>query len=391
MANISKYDPGQELSSLNFGNLIGGPLSAVVEAQILAAESTVKYIKDVGFDENGDPEYVTFTYPKEISPYISGTPHNLNIKVDDGGNGYTVAPNIEIVGDGYGAEAKAVMVDDGEGNGTLKIDRIVVTKQGYNYTNVTAIKVLPVGGSGADFTVNIGNSTTKDISSVTVDNGGSGYTHPPTLEPIDGSGAKLEAIIDNSGVVVRVDVLNNFGGSDYKSTSLDNVGSDEPVKNPSVVTVATASVIFSSGTPSQSAQFLDMKLEVPLLTMVPIPYIRVEETTINFNAKINSVEKINSTQDIDASFSLDYENEKEYSGTTKTKKRRKKTTTNFSGKSKTKFNVSASYKRKDSRGTEIDKTYTMGISVKAVQDEIPAGMEKVLGILENAIISQPSS
>lgn len=134
-----------------------------------------------------------------------------------------------------------------------------------------------------------------------------------------------------------------------------------------------------------------MKLEVPLLTMVPIPYIRVEETTINFNAKINSVEKVNSTQDIDVSLDYSRENEKEYSGTTKTRRRRKKTTTNFSGKSKTKFNVSASYKRKDSRGTEIDKTFTMGISVKAVQDEIPAGMEKVLGILENAIISQPSA
>jgi hypothetical protein len=33
------------------------------------------------------------------------------------------------------------------------------------------------------------------------------------------------------------------------------------------------------------------KLSVPLLTMLPIPFIRVEETTIDFNAKINSVQE----------------------------------------------------------------------------------------------------
>ena len=42
-------------------------------------------------------------------------------------------------------------------------------------------------------------------------------------------------------------------------------------------------------------------------------------------------------------------------------------------------------KRTDNRNTSIEKTYTMGITVKATQEEIPAGMEKVLGILENTI------
>lgn len=404
MANISKYDPGQELSSLNFGNLIGGPLSAVVEAQILAAKSTVDFIKNVGFDEDGDPEYVTFTYPKEISPYQSGTPHNLNVKVDDGGGGYNVTPNIEIVGDGYGAEAKAIMVSDGGTTGTLKVDKIAVTKQGYNYTNVIAIKVLPVGGSGAKFTFNIGNATTGNITSIAITNSGTAYTHPPTLEVKlktgktgTGAGVKLEAIINDIGEVIGVDVLQE--GADYKKSDYEII-----VTNPTVTKKAEASPVFSSGTPSQSAQYIDMKLDVPLLTMVPIPYIRVEETTIEFNAKINSVEKVNSSQDIDFSIGYEKSSESNYSGTEKGRKysssgrrrgKRKSSRSTFSskysGSSKTKFNVSASYKRKDSRGTEIEKTYTMGIRVKAVQDEIPSGMEKVLGILENAIISQPSS
>jgi len=33
----------------------------------------------------------------------------------------------------------------------------------------------------------------------------------------------------------------------------------------------------------------------------------------------------------------------------------------------------------------------MNVHVKAVQDEMPAGMEKVLGILEDAMRSQPTS
>ena len=55
-----------------------------------------------------------------------------------------------------------------------------------------------------------------------------------------------------------------------------------------------------------------MKLEVPLLTMVPIPYIRVEETTITFNAKINSVERISSEQSIGADLNFSAEKDEKY-------------------------------------------------------------------------------
>lgn len=246
MPNISKYDPGQELSSLNFGNLIGGPLSAVVEAQILAAESTVKYIKDVGFDENGDPEYVTFTYPKEISPYQSGTPHSIAVKIDAQGEGYNVTPNIELVGDGYGAKAEAVMVSDGSSG--LKVDRIVITNQGYNYTNVSEIKVLPVGGSGGKINFNIGNSSTGNIISASVDSTdkGSGYTHPPVLKLVKkssaistGSGALLEAVIDAAGIIIGVNVI-------QEGTGYNNNDYDIKLIPPSKITDAEASPVFSS-------------------------------------------------------------------------------------------------------------------------------------------------
>ncbi|NYT06368.1 MAG: DUF2589 domain-containing protein, partial [Methanomicrobiales archaeon] len=72
-------NPGQELSSIDFESMIGGPLVAVVNAQAQAAISTVNFIKSVGFkagnsdafeeSDTGDPIYVTFKYPKEVMPY----------------------------------------------------------------------------------------------------------------------------------------------------------------------------------------------------------------------------------------------------------------------------------------------------------------------------------
>src|SRR5688572_15985572 len=73
-------NPGQELSSIDFASMIGGPLVAVINAQAQAAMSTVNFIKEVGFKKPAeqvagadtstlDPIYVSFKYPKELSPF----------------------------------------------------------------------------------------------------------------------------------------------------------------------------------------------------------------------------------------------------------------------------------------------------------------------------------
>lgn len=43
-----------QLSALPFGNIIGGPLNAAIEAQAKAAQTTVDFIQSVGFDENSN-------------------------------------------------------------------------------------------------------------------------------------------------------------------------------------------------------------------------------------------------------------------------------------------------------------------------------------------------
>jgi hypothetical protein len=207
--------PGQELASIDFESLLGGPLVAVVNAQAQSAVATVNFIKEVGFKKPSseetagedtateEPIYVSFKYPKEISPYVP-----------------------------------------------------------------------------ADAT-----------------------TSPPT--------------------------------------------------------------------PAQNAVYEEHELKVPILTMLPIPYIRMDETTVDFNAKINSVEyrKTDTRLKIDSSLEAK-------AGW-------------LWGSAKLK--VAASYQRNTQQGNKVNRTYSMAVHIKAVQDEMPEGMERLLGILEGAISSQPAS
>lgn len=105
-------------------------------------------------------------------------------------------------------------------------------------------------------------------------------------------------------------------------------------------------------------------LSVPLLTIVPIPALRIEEMTIDFNAKLNSVETANVSSSLGAVASLS------------------------AGFSKIGFKASASYRRTTTSGSKVEKTYEMNIHVKVVNDEIPAGLDRILRILESEITNE---
>jgi hypothetical protein len=213
--------PGQELSSIDFESMIGGPLVAVINAQAQAAMSTVNFIKEVGFKKPSaeeaaggdtsteDPIYVSFKYPKEIKPY------------------------------------------------------------------------------------------------------------EPAVEA-------------------------------------------DPSATPPVVAKDAVPAVYET-----------QELKVPILTILPVPFIRVDETTIDFNAKINSVayRKTDTSLKVDASLEAK-------AGW-------------LWGSAKLK--VSTSYQRSTTAGNSVNRTYSLAIHVKAVQDEMPAGMEKMLSILESVIASAPAA
>ena len=54
--SLSNYNIGQELASIDFSGLIGGPLGAIVDAPSKAALSTVDFVKSVDFSPDTQDE-----------------------------------------------------------------------------------------------------------------------------------------------------------------------------------------------------------------------------------------------------------------------------------------------------------------------------------------------
>lgn len=101
----------------------------------------------------------------------------------------------------------------------------------------------------------------------------------------------------------------------------------------------------------------DISIRVPLLAMLPIPSLRIEHVIIDFNVKLNSVE----TSSVSDKLAISAEVK--------------------GGWGPVSFKVSASYQRQSTTGVEVKKEYAINVNVKAVQDEIPAGLEKILAML----------
>ena len=108
-------------------------------------------------------------------------------------------------------------------------------------------------------------------------------------------------------------------------------------------------------------------LTVPLLSITPIPYIRVDEMTIDFKAKLTD----SIVRKTETSFALDSTVSGKYSA--------------FWSPIKLEFRVSAAYKTNSSSQASQTREYSMDIHVRAVQDAMPAGLSKILDILEDAI------
>jgi hypothetical protein len=109
------------------------------------------------------------------------------------------------------------------------------------------------------------------------------------------------------------------------------------------------------------------KLTVPLLAIVPIPYIRINDMTIDFEFQIKDVETREST-----------------------------TEKKVSAKSKAaawwvKTSIKGSYGNRTVNKRETDRRTTLKITVNAVQDQIPEGLGRTLDILNESTKVVPLS
>ncbi len=109
-------------------------------------------------------------------------------------------------------------------------------------------------------------------------------------------------------------------------------------------------------------------LKVPLLTMVPIPYIRVDDATIDFNVKINSVQETKSSTDLTYGGNMDAH--ANYNG--------------FRFKTGIKLSASISNQKKSSTSDTVKRDYSLNVHVHAKQDDMPTGVERLLDLLSDA-------
>jgi len=108
-----------------------------------------------------------------------------------------------------------------------------------------------------------------------------------------------------------------------------------------------------------------VNIEVPLLTMLQVPNIRVSKYKYDFLAKINSVDTVST----DKQFNI--------GGSLEAKARW--------GWGSAKLKVATSYKKQTKTGNTVTRDYQMNIQVEAESDQMPGGTEKLLAILESNI------
>lgn len=121
------------------------------------------------------------------------------------------------------------------------------------------------------------------------------------------------------------------------------------------------------------------QLNVPLLTIVPIPYIAIQSIDIAFKANINASSSSSTVENESTSIDAGLAGS---------------TSLNL-GLFKVNADFHANYSsKKDSTATQESKysvEYTMDVAVKAGQDSMPAGLAKVLELLGNSLdVSDPS-
>ena len=135
---------------------------------------------------------VTATASATLAPAQSGFINSLTILND--GSGYTSIPTVFISTSrdaSIGVNASAVAITT-ERNGVFSIKELVLTNAGAGYTVAPDINIIGGGGSGAIATCGITTSG-RGVISYTITNEGSGYTTPPLITVAGPSGAGTTA------------------------------------------------------------------------------------------------------------------------------------------------------------------------------------------------------
>ena len=121
-----------------------------------------------------------------------------------------------------------------------------------------------------------------------------------------------------------------------------------------------------------------VQLNVPLLTIVPIPYIAIQNIDINFKANISASSSSSTETASSSSVDAGVEASARVGWGI------------FSAQANMKANYSSKKDSKATQNSQYSVEYTMDVVVKAGQDSMPAGLAKVLELLGSSLdVSDP--
>ncbi|MFD4675965.1 DUF2589 domain-containing protein [Lentzea sp. NPDC058450] len=123
--------------------------------------------------------------------------------------------------------------------------------------------------------------------------------------------------------------------------------------------------------PDGTTESRDVQLTVPLLAILPVPFLRIDQVDVDFLAKIESVQFRQVDQQVEVGADLDAQA--------------------AWGWGSARLRASFAFQRDTKEGSKDTRTYSMGVKARAVQDEMPGGMSKVLTILESLIKEEVAS
>ncbi|HEV8073130.1 MAG TPA: DUF2589 domain-containing protein [Opitutaceae bacterium] len=170
-------------------------------------------------------------------------------------------------------------------------------------------------------------------------------------------GAPLIAAVDAQGMAA-METVNFIQAVGFTTTGSGNTASSSPQM-----------ITFTYSKTSSGAQ-TNFTLTVPLLTIVPIPFLRITTMTIDFTANIqaDSSSTVSDTNTTTMAASL-------------------QASASYYLLASVKLNASISNTNtsNSTANSVYNVQYTMAIHVEAAQDSMPAGLQAMLNILTNVI------
>ena len=186
-------------------------------------------------------------------------------------------------------------------------------------------------------------------------------------------GAPLSACIQaqQEAAVTTVDFIRSVGLNTKTTKTTETVKDAEGKEQEVEVEIEENEAIYVYFNFVQNGR--KVNISVPLLTILPIPYIAINTVDISFKATVNGTESSSST------FSSSFEKNKEINT--------KKAGLGWFKAKSTNMKTTISTKRDSSSTRESNYSIeaTIDVAVHASQDSMPAGMSKVLELLGSAM------